>query len=82
MMQVPDVDFVVALLINGDRMLERQLKKRKKTKEICPICRGDAHIAKYGPTGKFFVRFYPHRRAWYASRFSLNGTDVTTASTD
>lgn len=34
------INFTVARLWIGDRDLERQLKKRKNSKRLCPICTG------------------------------------------
>lgn len=33
------IGFVVARTWAGDRNFERQLKRRKKSRELCPICR-------------------------------------------
>jgi hypothetical protein len=33
--------FRLARVWDGDRFLERKLKKRKNARELCPICRGE-----------------------------------------
>ena len=39
------ISFVVAQLWDGDRQLERQLKRRHNGARLCPICNGRKHDA-------------------------------------
>jgi len=40
---VAGIDFTVARTWEGDRDLERRLKRRKNARRLCPICRGNNH---------------------------------------
>ena len=42
------IRFVVAELWEGDRQLERQLKRRKEGPRLCPICRQRVHAEQLG----------------------------------
>lgn len=59
-------DFVVARTWEGaDKNFERRLKNRKNSRELCPICRGDATLIR----GKesWYKRLKPGKRRFYES---------------
>lgn len=59
------VGAVIARTWTGTKHDERRLKRRGSLCRSCPVCREDARVYRHWRSGRWFVRFLPHKRGRY-----------------